>query len=91
MRGLDADGGWFRLGLGLGARGEGVIKVEVKGTTTDSAKVGLTHKEVKQFGDGYPDNALAFVWTKTAEQILQSIQRLMKRINGAGTPVRLRL
>jgi hypothetical protein len=24
------------------------------------------------------------VWTKTAEQILQSIQRLMKRINGAG-------
>jgi hypothetical protein len=24
------------------------------------------------------------VWTKTAEQILQSIQRLMKRITGAG-------
>ena len=24
------------------------------------------------------------MWTKTAEQILQSIQRLMKRINGAG-------
>jgi hypothetical protein len=24
------------------------------------------------------------VWTKTAEQILQAIDRLMKRINGAG-------
>ncbi|PBA71096.1 hypothetical protein CKJ76_14470 [Mycobacterium avium] len=24
------------------------------------------------------------MWTKTAEQILQSIQRLMKRISGAG-------
>ena len=83
MRGLDADGGWFRLGLGLGAQGEGVIKVEVKGTTTDGAKVGLTHKEVNLHVHGYPDNALAFVWTKTAEQILQSIQRLMKRINGS--------
>ena len=66
------------------AQGEGVIKVEVKGTTTDGAKVGLTHKEVNLHVHGYPDNALAFVWTKTAEQILQSIQRLMKRINGAG-------
>ena len=46
--------------------------------------MGLTHKEVKLHVDGYPDNALAFVWIKTAEQILQSIQRLMKRINGAG-------
>ena len=30
------------------------------------------------------DNPIPFVWTKTAEQILQSIQRLMKLINGAG-------
>ena len=29
-------------------------------------------------------NPKPFVWTKTAEQILQSIHRLMKRINGAG-------
>jgi len=32
----------------------------------------------------WDQNPKPFVWTKTAEQILQSIQRLMKRINGAG-------
>jgi transposase len=41
-------------------------------------------KDIRAWVANWNDNPKPFVWTKTAEQILQSIQRLMKRINGAG-------
>jgi len=30
------------------------------------------------------ENPKPFIWTKTAEQILESLARLIQRINGAG-------
>ncbi|MGZ5398182.1 MAG: hypothetical protein ACXWEI_22825, partial [Mycobacterium sp.] len=44
-------------------------------------KPGTVHRDwVKNWND----NPKPFVWTKTAEDILESLGRLMKRINGAG-------
>jgi hypothetical protein len=40
-------------------------------------------KDIRAWVTNWNDNPKPFVWNKTAEQILQSIQRLMKRINGA--------
>ena len=41
-------------------------------------------RDIRAWVAAWNDNPIPFVWTKAAEQILQSIQRLMKRINGAG-------
>jgi hypothetical protein len=42
-------------------KGDSVIKIEVKGTTSDGAAVVLTSNEVKLHRAGYPNNALAVV------------------------------
>jgi hypothetical protein len=41
-------------------------------------------RDIRALVTAWNDNPIPFVWTKIAEQILQSIHRLMKRINGAG-------
>jgi len=41
-------------------------------------------RDIRAWVSAWNQDPKPFVWTKTAEQILQSIQRLMKRINGAG-------
>jgi len=41
-------------------------------------------RDIRACVAAYNDKPIPFVWTNTAEQILQSIQRLIKRINGAG-------
>ena len=50
----------------------------------DHRNVHTLEKDIRAWVANWNDNPKPFVWTKTAEQILQSIQRLMKRINGAG-------
>lgn len=42
-------------------KGQEVVKVEVKGTTTDGAEIVLTRNEVKLHRADYPNNALAVV------------------------------
>jgi transposase/DNA-binding CsgD family transcriptional regulator len=50
----------------------------------DHRSVQALERDIRAWAAAWNDNPKPFVWTKTAEQILQSIQRLMKRINGAG-------
>jgi transposase len=49
----------------------------------DHRNVQALEKDIRAWVANWSDDPKPFVWTKTAEQILQSIQRLMKRINGA--------
>ena len=51
------------------------------GATTAASK---RSRRTSAWVDRWNENPKPFVWTKTAEQILESIGRLMKRINGAG-------
>ena len=41
-------------------------------------------KDIRNWVDAWNENPRPFIWVKTAEQILESISRLLKRINGAG-------
>ena len=50
----------------------------------DHRSVQALEKDIRSWIAAWNDNPKPFVWTKTAEHILQSIQQLMKRINGAG-------
>ena len=50
----------------------------------DHRNVQALEKDIRNWITAYNDSPKPFVWTKTAEQILRSIQRLMNRINGAG-------
>ena len=40
--------------------------------------------DLRTWAKTWNENPKPFVWTKTAEQILESLQRLITRINGAG-------
>ena len=51
----------------------------------DHRSVQALERDIRAWVAAWNDKPIPFVWTKTAEQIPQSIQRLMKRINGAGT------
>ena len=50
----------------------------------DHRSVQALERDIRAWVTAWNDNPKPFVWTKTAERILQSIQRLMNRINGAG-------
>jgi transposase len=50
----------------------------------DHRSVHALERDIRAWVADWNANPKPFVWTKTAEQILQSIHRLMKRINGAG-------
>ena len=40
--------------------------------------------DTRNWAKGWNENPKPFVWTKTAEQILESLGRLLTRITGAG-------
>ncbi|MCL2482840.1 MAG: IS630 family transposase, partial [Propionibacteriaceae bacterium] len=39
---------------------------------------------LRAWASAWNDDPKPFIWVKTAEQILDSIARLLRRINGAG-------
>jgi hypothetical protein len=39
--------------------------------------------DIRSWAKAWNENAKPFIWTKTAEQILESLRRLLTRINGA--------
>lgn len=50
---------------------------------SDHRSVQALEKDIRAWVAAWNENPKPFIWTKTAEQILQSLSRLMKRINGA--------
>ena len=50
---------------------------------SDHRSVQALEKDIRDWIAGWNENPKPFIWVKTAEQILQSISRLLKRINGA--------
>ena len=51
---------------------------------SDHRSVQALEKDIREWVKAWNDNPRPFTWTKTAEQILASIARLLQRINGAG-------
>ena len=52
---------------------------------SDHRSVQALEKDIRQWVAGCErQSPKPFIWTKTAEQILESIARLLKRINGGG-------
>ncbi len=51
---------------------------------SDHRSVHALEKDIREWVAAWNENPKPFIWTKTAEQILESISRLLKRINGAG-------
>jgi len=52
---------------------------------SDHRSVQVLEKGIRAWVSAWNDNPKPFVWTKTAEQILDSLRRLAKRINRADT------
>jgi transposase/transcriptional regulator with XRE-family HTH domain len=50
----------------------------------DHRSVQALENDIRAWVTAWNDNPRPFIWTKTAEQILNSLRRLLKRINGAG-------
>jgi transcriptional regulator with XRE-family HTH domain len=50
----------------------------------DHRSVHALEADIRDWVKNWNDNPKPFVWTNTAEDILESLGRLMKRINGAG-------
>ena len=50
---------------------------------SDHRSVQALEKDIRAWVAAWNENPKPFIWTKTAEQILQSLSRLMKRITGA--------
>ena len=51
---------------------------------SDHRSVQALEKDVRDWVKAWNDNPRPFVWTKTAEQILERLGRLMQRISGSG-------
>ena len=51
---------------------------------SDHRSVQALEKDIREWVKAWNENPKPFIWTKTAEQILESISRLLKRINGVG-------
>jgi transposase len=50
----------------------------------DHRSVQALEKDIRAWVMSWNENPRPFIWTKTAEQILERLKRLMQRINGAG-------
>ncbi|MGH3097187.1 MAG: IS630 family transposase [Streptosporangiales bacterium] len=50
----------------------------------DHRSVQALERDIRAWVKAWNDNPKPFIWTKTAEQILQSLGRLLQRINDAG-------
>ena len=51
---------------------------------SDHRSVQALEKDIRNWVQAWNENPKPFIWTKTAEQILESLSRLLQRINGAG-------
>ena len=51
---------------------------------SDHRSVQALERDIRAWVKAWNENPQPFIWTKTADQILTSIQRLLQRINGAG-------
>jgi transposase len=51
---------------------------------SDHRSVQALEKDIRAWVKAWNENPRPFIWTKTAEQILESLSRLLQRINGAG-------
>jgi transposase len=51
---------------------------------SDHRSVQALEKDIRTWVAAWNENPRPFIWTKTAEQILESLSRLLRRINGAG-------
>jgi transposase len=51
---------------------------------SDHRSVQALERDIRDSVKAWNDNPRPFVWTKTTEQILESLGRLLQRINGAG-------
>jgi len=51
---------------------------------SDHRSVQALERDIRRWVTAWNENPKPFIWTKTAEQILDSIKRLLQRINGPG-------
>ena len=51
---------------------------------SDHRSVQALEKDIRNWVAAWNENPKPFIWTKTAEQILESLSRLLQRINGGG-------
>jgi len=51
---------------------------------SDHRSVQALERDIRNWVSSWNENPKPFIWTKSAEQILESIARLLKRTNGAG-------
>jgi transposase/transcriptional regulator with XRE-family HTH domain len=51
---------------------------------SDHRSVQALERDIRNWVTAWNENPKPFIWTKTAEQILESIKRLLQRINGPG-------
>ena len=51
---------------------------------SDHRSVQALEKDLRDWVKAWNENPKPFIWTKTAEDILESIARYLKRINGSG-------
>jgi transposase len=51
---------------------------------SDHRSVQALEKDLRNWVTEWNENPRPFIWTKSAEQILAKLQRLLQRINGAG-------
>jgi transposase len=51
---------------------------------SDHRSVQALEKDIRNWVQAWNENPKPFIWTKTAEQILESLSRLLQRINGGG-------
>jgi transposase len=51
---------------------------------SDHRSVQSLEADIRKWVKGWNENPKPFIWTKTAEQILESLKRLLQRTNGAG-------
>ena len=56
----------------------------VKNWLTAHKNIQTLERDIRTWATGWNENPKPFIWTKTAEQILESLVRLMKRTTGAG-------
>ena len=49
---------------------------------SDHRSVQALEKDIRDWVTAWNENPKPFIWTKTAEEILESLSRLLQRING---------
>ena len=73
----------------LAARGHKLLAIDTYVTNdllqrSDHRNVQNLEADIRNWVKEWNENPKPFIWTKTAEQILESLKRLLQRTNGAG-------